>query len=75
MKVLLCLAHMSGNEMKYIDEAFADNWVVPLGPMSTDSRKTSRSILPRVTPKPPPSALPLSAPAPRPSISPSFCSA
>lgn len=32
MKVLLCLAHMSGNEMKYIDEAFADNWVVPLGP-------------------------------------------
>lgn len=26
------MAHMSGNEMKYIDEAFADNWVVPLGP-------------------------------------------
>lgn len=23
---------MSGNEMKYIEEAFADNWVVPLGP-------------------------------------------
>lgn len=23
---------MSGNEQKYIDEAFADNWVVPLGP-------------------------------------------
>ena len=31
-KILLCLAHMSGNEMKYIEEAFADNWVVPLGP-------------------------------------------
>ncbi len=31
-RILLCLAHMSGNEMKYIDEAFADNWVVPLGP-------------------------------------------
>ena len=29
---MLCLAHMSGNEMKYINEAFADNWVVPLGP-------------------------------------------
>lgn len=23
---------MSGNEMKFIEEAFADNWVVPLGP-------------------------------------------
>ena len=31
-RILLCLAHMSGNEMKYINEAFADNWVVPLGP-------------------------------------------
>lgn len=31
-RILLCLAHMSGNEMKYIKEAFDDNWVVPLGP-------------------------------------------
>ncbi len=31
-RILLCLAHMSGNEMKYIREAFDDNWVVPLGP-------------------------------------------
>lgn len=31
-RVLLCLAHMSGNEMKYIQEAFDSNWVVPLGP-------------------------------------------
>lgn len=31
-RILLCLAHMSGNEMKYINDAFADNWVVPLGP-------------------------------------------
>lgn len=31
-RILLCLAHMSGNEMKYINEAFAENWVVPLGP-------------------------------------------
>ncbi len=23
---------MSGNEMKFIEEAFAQNWVVPLGP-------------------------------------------
>lgn len=31
-RILLCLAHMSGNEQKFINEAFADNWVVPLGP-------------------------------------------
>lgn len=31
-KIHLCLAHMSGNEQRFIDEAFADNWVVPLGP-------------------------------------------
>ncbi|MDE6247110.1 MAG: aminotransferase class I/II-fold pyridoxal phosphate-dependent enzyme, partial [Muribaculaceae bacterium] len=31
-RILLCLAHMSGNEMKFVEEAFADNWVVPLGP-------------------------------------------
>ena len=31
-RVLLCLAHMSGKEIDYIKEAFADNWVVPLGP-------------------------------------------
>lgn len=31
-RILLCLAHMSGNEMKFIQEAFDDNWVVPLGP-------------------------------------------
>ncbi len=31
-KILLCLAHMSGNEQKFIQEAFDTNWVVPLGP-------------------------------------------
>ena len=31
-RIYLCLAHMSGNEMKYIQEAFNTNWVVPLGP-------------------------------------------
>ncbi len=31
-RILLCLAHMSGNEQQFIDEAFKDNWVVPLGP-------------------------------------------
>lgn len=31
-RIFLCLAHMSGNEMRYIQEAFYTNWVVPLGP-------------------------------------------
>ena len=31
-RIYLCLAHMSGNEMKFIQEAFDTNWVVPLGP-------------------------------------------
>lgn len=31
-KIWLSLAHMSGNEQKYIKEAFDTNWVVPLGP-------------------------------------------
>lgn len=31
-RIYLCLAHMSGREMNYINEAFEQNWVVPLGP-------------------------------------------
>ncbi len=31
-KILLCLCHLSGNEQKYVQEAFDTNWVVPLGP-------------------------------------------
>ena len=31
-KILLCLAHMSGNEQKFVNEAFETGWVVPLGP-------------------------------------------
>lgn len=31
-KIWLSLAHMGGNEQKYIREAFDTNWVVPLGP-------------------------------------------
>ncbi len=31
-RIYLCLAHMSGNEQKYIQEAFDTNWVVPMGP-------------------------------------------
>ena len=49
-RVLLCLAHMSGNEMKYIQEAFDTNWVVPLGPnvngFEDDLRRFSVSVSP-----------------------------
>ncbi len=31
-RIYLCLAHMSGKEQQYIQEAFETNWVVPLGP-------------------------------------------
>lgn len=31
-RILLSSPHMSGNEMKYIDEAFYSNWIAPLGP-------------------------------------------
>ena len=31
-RILLSSPHMSGNELKYIDEAFQTNWIAPLGP-------------------------------------------
>ena len=31
-RIYLCLAHMSGREQAFIQEAFDTNWVVPLGP-------------------------------------------
>ena len=31
-RIYLCLAHMSGKEQRFIQEAFDTNWVVPLGP-------------------------------------------
>lgn len=31
-RILLSLAHMGGGERKYVDQAFASNWIVPLGP-------------------------------------------
>lgn len=31
-KIWLSSPHMSGNEMKYINEAFESNWIAPLGP-------------------------------------------
>ncbi|MBD5390248.1 aminotransferase class I/II-fold pyridoxal phosphate-dependent enzyme [bacterium] len=31
-RILLCLCHLSGKEQEFVQKAFADNWVVPLGP-------------------------------------------
>ena len=31
-RVYLCPPHMSGKEKEYIEEAFASNWIAPLGP-------------------------------------------
>lgn len=31
-RILLSTPHMSGNEQKYINEAFETNWIAPLGP-------------------------------------------
>ncbi|MBU7593522.1 DegT/DnrJ/EryC1/StrS family aminotransferase [Metabacillus halosaccharovorans] len=31
-RIFLSAPHMSGNEMKYISEAFETNWIAPLGP-------------------------------------------
>ena len=31
-RILLSTPHMTGNERKYIDEAFDTNWIAPLGP-------------------------------------------
>ncbi|WP_156954862.1 DegT/DnrJ/EryC1/StrS family aminotransferase [Carnobacterium funditum] len=34
-RILLSSPHMSGNEQKYINEAFETNWIAPLGPNVT----------------------------------------
>lgn len=44
-RVLLCLAHMSGREIDFIEEAFKDNWVVPLGPNVDGFEKALDSFL------------------------------
>lgn len=39
-KLYLSSPHMSGNEMKYIKEAFDQNWVAPLGPNVDEFEKS-----------------------------------
>lgn len=44
-RVLLSAPHMSGNEMKYIQQAFESNWVTPLGPNVTNFEKAMVNYL------------------------------
>ena len=44
-KIWLSLAHMSGEEQKYIQEAFDTNWVVPLGPNVNGFEEDLRNYL------------------------------
>lgn len=49
-RILLCLAHMSGNEMKYVKEAFDTNWVVPLGPNVNNFEKDLENFINHINP-------------------------
>lgn len=44
-RIYLSLAHMSGEEQKYIQEAFDTNWVVPLGPNVDAFEKSLQDFL------------------------------
>jgi len=44
-RIYLCLAHMSGEEQKFIQEAFDTNWVVPLGPNVNGFEKDLQDFL------------------------------
>lgn len=44
-RVLLSAPHMSGREMHYIQLAFQDNWIVPLGPNVTNFEKSVTAYL------------------------------
>lgn len=44
-KILLSLAHMGGSEQKWVDEAFKDNWIVPLGPNVDEFERRLESYL------------------------------
>lgn len=44
-RILLRMCKMSGYEMQYINEAFADEWVVPLGPNVTGFEKELEAFL------------------------------
>jgi len=44
-KIWLSSPHMGGNEQKYINDAFAENWIAPLGPNVTGFEKDLEKYL------------------------------
>lgn len=44
-KIWLSSPHMGGNEQKYIQEAFQDNWIAPLGPNVTGFEEDIKKYL------------------------------
>ncbi|MBC7556610.1 MAG: aminotransferase class I/II-fold pyridoxal phosphate-dependent enzyme [Chryseobacterium sp.] len=44
-KIWLSSPHMGGNELKYIHEAFEENWVAPLGPNVNNFEKDLKKFL------------------------------
>ncbi|MCW0509296.1 DegT/DnrJ/EryC1/StrS family aminotransferase [Riemerella anatipestifer] len=44
-KIWLSSPHMGGNEQKYINEAFAENWVAPLGPNVNQFEESIKTYL------------------------------
>ncbi|MCP9199911.1 aminotransferase class I/II-fold pyridoxal phosphate-dependent enzyme [Gramella sp. GC03-9] len=44
-KIWLSSPHMGGNEQTYINKAFAENWIAPLGPNVTQFEKSIKSYL------------------------------
>ena len=44
-RIWLSLAHMSGREQEFIQEAFDTNWVVPLGPNVNAFEQSLRDFL------------------------------
>lgn len=44
-RIFLSPPHMSGRELKYISEAFASNWVAPLGPNVDEFEKEVASLV------------------------------
>lgn len=44
-QILLSSPHMSGNEQKYINEAFETNWIAPLGPNVDEFEKEIANLV------------------------------
>ena len=50
-RIYLCLAHMSGKEQAFIQEAFDTNWVVPLGPNVNGFEDDLKAFVGEISPR------------------------